>query len=560
MKFTMLMLEIRSGVPGFSGSYSEGIASIAAVVKDAGHEFELIHVTRPTSAEALAARVAQTKPDAVGYSCMTHTFPYLKAFAPAIKKALPTVPTLMGGVHAILNPQESIEVEGIDAVCLGEGESVMLPFLERIERGQSFEDVTGLFVNQNGTIHHNAACPLVINLDSLPMPDRSVFDFSKLVTTREGVLYVFASRGCPYQCPFCSNHAIRSQAPNSKDYLRYKGVERVCEEIEIAASHFPGKLRGLYFQDEILTMNLAWFSEFANVYPQRIGIPFNCNLRADLVSERTADLLQKSGCNSVSIGVESGVERIRHLVVGKNITDAVFRQAFERLHVRGIGVNTFNMIGLPGETAADALETVFFNADSKVDKNMVSIFCPYPGTKLHKISMDAGILSPSMPDTFQDYSPLVQSTISASQVRFIHDFFKEIVFLKRSHWPGAALRKPLIRYVERDGITMKVLSRTKRTARFLLTVPYLVVGRYLFNRQARIFKNPAGVPRPARRSEVGRREKQIPQLVQIELGSGVASAMGPKLVPDRRGDWEISGLPRQSSSASPKLKPGARCT
>jgi radical SAM superfamily enzyme YgiQ (UPF0313 family) len=560
MKFTMLMLEIRSGVPGFSGSYSEGIASIAAVVKDVGHEFELIHVTRPTSAEKLAERVAETKPDAVGYSCMTHTFPYLKAFAPAIKRALPNVPTLMGGVHAILNPQESIEVEGIDAVCLGEGESVMLPFLERIEQGRSFEDVTGLFVNHNGNIHHNAARPLVVNLDSLPMPDRSVFDFSKLVTTREGVLYVFASRGCPYQCPFCSNHAIRSQAPNSKDYLRYKGVARVCEEIEIAASHFPGKLRGLYFQDEILTMNLAWFSEFANVYPQRIGIPFNCNLRADLVSERTADLLQKSGCNSVSIGVESGVERIRHLVVGKNITDAVFGQAFERLHVRGIGVNTFNMIGLPGETPADALETVFFNADSKVDKNMVSIFCPYPGTKLHKISMDAGILSPSMSDTFQDYSPLAQSTISGSQVRFIHDFFKEIVFLKRSRWPGAALREPLIRYVEHDGLTMKVLSRSKRTARFLLTVPYLLVGRYLFNRQSRVFKAPAGVPRPARRPEVGRREKQIPQLVQIELGSGIASGIGPKLVPDRRGEWEISGLPRQSSGASPKLKPGARCT
>ena len=558
MKFTMLMLEIRSGVPGFSGSYSEGIASIAAVVKEAGNDFELIHLTRPTSAQKLAERVGRTKPDAVGYSCMTHTFPYLKAFAPAIKKALPNVPTLMGGVHAILNPQESIEVEGIDAVCLGEGETVVLPFLEQIERGQSFEDLTGLFVNHNGKVHRNAANPLVVNLDSLPMPDRSIFDFSKLITTREGVLYVFASRGCPYQCPFCSNHAIRSQAPNSKDYLRYKSVARVCDEIEIAASHFPGKLRGLYFQDEILTMNLNWFSEFANVYPRRIGIPFNCNLRADLVSERTADFLQKSGCNSVSIGLESGVERIRHMVVGKNISDEVFHKAFERLHERGIGVNTFSMIGLPGETPAEALETVFFNADSKVDKNMVSIFCPYPGTALHKMAVSSGILSSRMPDTFQDDTPLVQSTISAGQVRFIHDFFKEIVFLKRSRWPGAALREPLIRYVERDGLTMQVLSRSKRTARFLLTIPYLLVGRYIFNRQARVFKNRPGVPLPTKPAD-GRRGHPIPQLVQLELGSGIASASG-KLLPGRQGELEISGLPRQSSGAAPRLNPGARCT
>ncbi len=566
MKFTMLMLEIRSGVPGFSGSYSEGIASIAAVVKQAGHEFELIHVTRPTSPEKLAERVAATKPDALGYSCMTHTFPYLKAFAPAIRKALPNVPTLMGGVHAILNPQESIEIEGIDAVCLGEGETVVLPFLERIRQGQSFEDISGLFVHHNGKIYRNAANPLVVNLDSLPMPDRSVFDFSKLVTTLEGVLYVFASRGCPYQCPFCSNHAIRSQAPNSKDYLRYKSVARVCDEIEIASGVFPGKLRGIYFQDEILTMNLAWFSEFANVYPRRIGIPFNCNLRADLVSERTADLLEKSGCNSVSIGLESGVERIRHLVVGKNISDEAFRKAFERLHVRGIGVNTFSMIGLPGETPADALQTVFFNADSQVDKNMVSIFCPYPGTKLHKLAEETGILSARMPDTFQDYSPLVQSTISASQVRFIHDFFKEIVFLKRSRWPGAALREPLIRYVERDGPSMKVLSSSKRTARFLLTVPYLLAGRFIFNRQSRVFKKRPAAPVPTRTSEgtrfreKGGREQHFPQLVQIEPGSGSARASGGEAVPDRQEERGSSRAPRQSSGASPRLNPGARCT
>jgi anaerobic magnesium-protoporphyrin IX monomethyl ester cyclase len=520
MKFTMLLLEVRAGLPGFSGSYSEGVASIAAVVKQAKHEFELIHVVRPTDPEELAERVAATKPDAVGFSCMTHTFRYLKAFAPAIKKVLPHAPTLMGGVHAILNPHESIEVDGIDAVCLGEGETVMLPFLERIEQGRSLEDVPGLYVKHNGTVHRNPATALVLDLDALPTPDRSVFDFSKLVTTREGVLYVFASRGCPYRCPFCSNHAIRSQFPNSKDYLRYKSVSRVCDEIDAAARSFPGRLRGLYFQDEILTMNLNWFSEFAKVYPKRIGIPFNCNLRADLVSERTANLLQESGCNSVSIGLETGVERIRELVVGKNIPDAVFVKAFERLHDRGIRVNTFSMIGLPGETPEDALQTVFFNADTKVDKNMVSIFCPYPGTELHRKAMAMGVLSSRMPDTFQDDTPLDQATISSSQVRFIHDFFNEIIFLKRSRWPGPALREPLIRYVKRDGISLRVLSRVKRTAKYMLVKPYLLFGRFLINRQARVFKNQPGVRCTVTVAEHSERKPQRRDVVFPILGDG----------------------------------------
>jgi radical SAM superfamily enzyme YgiQ (UPF0313 family) len=496
-KFTMLMLEIRSGLPGFTGSYSEGVASIAAVIKKAGHDFELIHVTRPMAPEELAARVAKTSPDLVGYSSMTHTFPYLRVFAPAVKKALPRVPTLMGGVHAILNPNESIQVDGIDAVCLGEGETVVLPMIRRVQQERSFEDVPGLFVKHDGKIYRNPSTPMEVDLDSLPMPDRAIFDFSKLVSTREGVLYVFASRGCPYKCPFCSNHAIREQFPNSKDYLRYKSVQRVCEEIEAAAKTFPGRLRGIYFQDEILTMNLKWFSEFARVYPERIGIPFNCNLRADLVSERTADLLQQAGCNSVSIGLESGVERIRDEVVGKKISDAVFHQAFNRLRIRGIAVNTFSMVGLPGETPEEALETLFFNADSHVNKCMVSIFCPYPGTALHKKAEAAGILSPRMPDTFQDSTPLDQTTISSSQVRFIHDFFGEFIFLKRRKWPGPALREPLIRYVKRDGISMRVLSGAKRAAIFLLAAPYLMLGHYLFNRQSRVFKGRAGRPRGA---------------------------------------------------------------
>jgi hypothetical protein len=189
------------------------------------------------------------------------------------------------------------------------------------------------------------------------------------------------------------------------------------------------------------------------------------------------------------------------------------------------------MVGLPGETAEEALQTVFFNADSKVDKNMVSIFCPYPGTALHQKAMAAGILSSRMPDTFQDDTPLDQTTITASQVRFIHDFFNEIIFLKRARWPGAALREPLIRYIKRDGLSMRVLSQSKRTAKFLLTAPYLLIGRYLFNRQARVFKNPPTVYSPMKPPEGRGREPQIHGFVQLELQSRMAAPLTENDVP-----------------------------
>jgi len=491
MNVTMALLEIRSGLPGFTGYYAEGVASIAGLVRQAGHDFRLMHITRPMDPEEFGERVAASDPQLVCFSCMTHTFPYLKSFAQAVKKRLPNVPTLMGGVHAILSPEESIRVDGLDAVCQGEGESVIVDVLRRIEDGKSLSDVLGLYVKENGIIRKNPNAPMIEELDSLPMPDRSVFDFERLVSTKEGVLYVFCSRGCPYKCPFCSNEAIRDQFPNSNRYLRYKSVERVCDEIESSLKYFPQGLMGIYFQDEILTLKKSWFEHFAEVYPKRIGLPYNCNLRADNVKPRTAELLGKSGCNSVSIGLESGSERIRKAVVGKDIPDREFETAFELLHAQGIQVNTFNMIGLPGETPEEALRTAFFNATSKSDKTMVSIFCPYPGTPLHKEVVANGILSERMPDTYSEDTPLDQESISASQVRFIHDFFGLIVRLRRSKWPGKAIEKPLLKLVERDGFTIKALVRLKRIAKFLLSAPYMAFGRLFYNRQSEVFRKGA---------------------------------------------------------------------
>lgn len=490
MRFTMVLIEVRSGLPGFTGHYSEGVASITAVLRRAGHQVTLIHLTRPTSPEIVAERIAATSPDVIGYSTMTHTFGYLARIAPAVRRRLPGVPTILGGVHAILSPAESIAVEGIDLVCLGEGESLVLPLLDRVAMRASLADLEGAWVKEGGRVFRNPARPLITDLDSLPPPDRTVFDFGRLVSTREGVLYVFASRGCPYACPFCSNGALRAAAPNPGKYLRRKSVARTCDEIERAAPLFPGPIRGVYFQDEILGLDRRWLGELAEVYPARIGIPWNCNLRADNVTDHVADLLARAGCTSVSIGLESGVERLRRTVVGKDIGDEVFHRAFDRLAARGIAVHTFNMVGLPGERPEDALSTAFFNAEARVDRSMVSIFCPYPGTPLHAEVVASGLLGGPLPDTYQDETPLAQRTISARQVRFLHDFFGEIVALRRSRL-GARIEAPLTRLVRRDGPELAALSAIKRAAKRTLSAPYLAVGRLLFNRQARVFRKTA---------------------------------------------------------------------
>ncbi len=214
-----------------------------------------------------------------------------------------------------------------------------------------------------------------------------------MVTSREGVLYIHASRGCPYRCRFCCNAALRERLPRGAPFLRYKSLDRLCAEITDAIGRFPGPLYGIYFQDEILGLDKRWLEAFANAYPRRIGVPFSCNLRADVVTPEVVGWLAQAGCRSVSIGLEGGSERFRTTVLGKKISNDQFAKAFGLLSDTGIRVATFSMIGLPNETLDDALATIRMNADPRISRNLVSIFSPYPQTALHADVLAAGALS-----------------------------------------------------------------------------------------------------------------------------------------------------------------------
>lgn len=485
MKITMVLVEIRSRFPGFSGHYSEGVASISAAVKNAGHDFELLHLTRVEDASSVSRSIEVTLPDLIGVSCTTNTFQYVPALADAVKKRMPSVPVILGGVHAILNPNECIAVNGVDAVCPGEGEGVVVDALDALSTGKSVSEVDGLWLSTAQAITRKPTRALIENLGSLPRPDRTIFDFSRLISAREGILYALASRGCPYPCRFCCNSAIREKFPNHGKYVRRKGVIDLCEELGSAIDRLTFKVRLIHFQDEIMGLDRAWLKEFAARFPEQVGIPFLCNMRADLITLDTARLLKEAGCQAVCVGLETGSEKLRTEILGKRISDEQFLQAIDILRTQGIRTHTFNMVGLPGETVTDAMNTIFLNADASVDKSMISIFYPYPNTDLYCSAERDGILSRRTPDTYQSETTLNQDTISPRQVRFIHDYFSILVSLTRRSVSSTAFRNWIVDYVNRDGVSLSILSMGKRFVMPALIIGYLTFGRHVFNRQAR---------------------------------------------------------------------------
>ncbi|HAI21802.1 MAG TPA: hypothetical protein DCM14_07915 [Clostridiales bacterium UBA8153] len=403
------------------GSYSEGLASLSAVLKSQGHQVALMHLTRPAREREYLAELAFHRPDLVGFNARTSVFPYVRQYARWTKQ-YGDVPTICGGYHATLMPQETLDTPGIDAVCIGEGEYVMAGLSRALERGEDWSQLPGLWTRRNGRLVRNPVAPLV-DLDELPLPDFGLFEYRLLAASQLSTALVILSRGCPYSCAYCCNHGLRKVYPNPAKYTRFRSPERSIAYLEQLRASYPG-LRFLNFMDDILPLNREWFADFIDRYRKEVGLPFSCRLRANLVDREVVSALKQAGCYLVHMGVETGDEELRKTVLQRPITEEQLVQAFATCRELGISTLAYNMINLPGETVRATLSTIELNARLKPRRLVVSIFYPYPGTDLHRLTRERGWLDAS---DYRSDMPLRQPGYSPAQVWFMHRYFKSLV-------------------------------------------------------------------------------------------------------------------------------------
>jgi len=203
-------------------------------------------------------------------------------------------------------------------------------------------------------------------------------------------LSLTVSRGCPFDCTYCCNDALRAQFPRPEKYVRIRSPQNAVALAERAAKRYEA--RSIRFEDDLLLVDEHWRSEFFDLYRRRTGLPFECNSRADTITPELVVLLKESGCISVDIGIESGDQRLRNEVLGKNISDAQIEQAFAVLGEAGIHTYAYNIVGLPTETCEMARRTYLLNRRVRPSAGTVFYFYPYPGTKLAGLAAEKGLL------------------------------------------------------------------------------------------------------------------------------------------------------------------------
>jgi len=282
-----------------------------------------------------------------------------------------------------------------------------------------------LWVKRNGSIYRNPIRPLIEDLDILPDFDREIYDFVNLSTVKRSQnAFMMCSRGCPYNCTYCCNHLLRTKYPYSGNYVRFRSPRRVVSECREILKRYP-VVKAIRFWDDVLTLKKPWAREFLELYGKEVGFPFHCYERVNTLTKDRVVWLKQAGCKEVSLGIQSGNERIRQEILNRKMTDREILESASWLRDAGIRIQTDNILGLPSEDKSRILDTVRINA--KIDPIMVKIymFNPFKYTRLYEYCKKMGYLRDDKPFALNlfDGPNLKLPTITDEETRFCYNYF-----------------------------------------------------------------------------------------------------------------------------------------
>jgi len=408
-------------MPDYTGSFHLGLGYLSSVLKEKGHDCSLIHIKNESELKNIGERAKKYNPDLIAYTAFTHQFHLIRKASKEIKKILKK-PSICGGVHATVDPEEVIKEPGIDIVCIGEGEGPILELVEKIKNKKSINKIRSLWIKSGKKIIKNPVAPLNQDLDSIPFPDRELFEFEKLSDFKLGVLNVIATRGCPFQCTYCINHQLQKIYAGKGKYVRFRNVDEVIKEVKEVYKKYPS-LKYVELLDDTFCIDKNWVKEFTNKYEKEINLPFRANTHLSLLDEDKIKWLKRAGCERVAVGIESGNPKIRSKILNRHMGNKEIIEKIKMCKKVGLEVTTYNMVGLPFETIKNVLETVKLNADSGSTEMHVSIFQPYPNTELYNICKKNNLIKNKDVKTFFSGTVVRQKSISETEVNFTYKYF-----------------------------------------------------------------------------------------------------------------------------------------
>lgn len=356
-------------------------------------------------------KIRSFNPQLVGISAITPKVPAALKIAQICKDINHDTTVVFGGHHSTIRPDEILSTQNVDFVIRGEGEESLCELIEKLQNPlPNYHTVEGLSFRNNGEIIHNANRKYINDLDSLPLPARNrLFDLQSYTPVQLSM--VMTSRGCPYQCGFCSSRNMWGKS------IRFRSINNVLKEISELKTRYS--VNNITFMDDSFTLNRNRVKDFCMaLIESRINITWSCLTRVNIISDELIMLMKKAGCTKIDVGIESGNQRVLDLIK-KEITLKQVQEAVKILRKNKMYWSGFFMFGFPTETEEDIFDTLDFLKQTNPDWANISIFTPYPKTELYELSVEKGMIT-DPPDytLYSHQNPNLRFTDKIPQDRF----------------------------------------------------------------------------------------------------------------------------------------------
>ncbi len=356
---------------------SLGLLTLGAFLRNAGVDVAIADLTFERDTRPVAQRLAAFRPDVVGVHTKTLTSDRALEVARLATAAGATA--VAGGPDAATRPELYLG-EGFDVVVPGEGEPTLVELAQRAHAGSPLAGTPGTIVRRAGKSVRGPARPLLRDLDELPLPAWELVDMERYLAswqraTGERRAAVLTSRGCPFDCSWCSK-------PTFGRSFRQQSPERVLAELRALKERY--RIDYVRFCDDVFGIHRPWLERLlSGMIDGGLGLRFECLARVDLLKPELLGRMRDAGLSRVYVGVESGSQKMLDLM-NRGTKLAQVERTAAALREAGVRQFWFLMLGYPGETEEDIEATLQLFRRFSPEEYSVSIAVPIPGTRFHE--------------------------------------------------------------------------------------------------------------------------------------------------------------------------------
>ncbi len=360
---------------------SLGLLTLGAYLRAHGSEVRMVDLTFARDIRPVSSETRRFAPHVVGVHTKTMTAERAREVGRLARRL--GAFTVAGGPDAATRPEVYLD-EGFDAVALGEGEATLDELAHAVAEGRSPAGLAGIVCRERGKVVRGPHRPFLRNLDDLPLPAWDLVDMEGYLRrweerTGERRAAVLTSRGCPFDCSWCSK-------PTFGRSFRQQTPQRVLAELRVLSERYG--VDYVRFCDDVFGIHRGWLETLLDgMVEERLGLKFECLARVDLLKPDLLERMRSAGLARVYVGVESGSQKMLDLMNRGTKLGQIERTA-QCLRAANIRQFWFLMLGYPGETLEDIEATLALFRRFSPEEYSVSIAVPVPGTRFYEAVRD----------------------------------------------------------------------------------------------------------------------------------------------------------------------------